>query len=152
MKKGILAIALLIGVFAMAQKEGKSNRGAMKDLTPEQMATLQTKKMTLALDLSEAQQSQIQVLNLENAKTRKAKMEKRKAKKEGGENQKPTSEEQYAMQNARLDQMIARKSEMKEILSEEQYVKWEKMAHRRSKHRKGKGKNHKKGDKKADRE
>ncbi len=146
MKKAIWAIALLIGALGMAQEEGKSNRGAMKDLTPEQMATLQTKKMTLALDLSEAQQSQIQALNLENAKTRKAKMEERKAKKEAGEAKKPTSEERYAIQNARLDQMIAQKAEMKKILSEEQYDKWEKMAHRRGKHRKGKGKNHKRGD------
>jgi len=140
MKKAILAMVLLIGVFAMAQREGKSNRGEMKDLTPEQMATLQTKKMTLALDLSEAQQKQIQALNFENAKTRKAKMEERKVKKEADEAKKPTAEERYAMQNARLDARIAQKAKLKEILSQEQYDKWEKMAYRRGKHRKGKGK------------
>ena len=140
MKKAILAMVLLIGVFAMAQREGKSNRGEMKDWTPEQMATLQTKKMTLALDLSEAQQKQIQALNFENAKTRKAKMEERKVKKEADEAKKPTAEERYAMQNARLDARIAQKAKLKEILSQEQYDKWEKMAYRRGKHRKGKGK------------
>ena len=138
---------LLVGATTMAQErsERRQHRGGMSDMTPEQIATLQTKKMTLALDLSEAQQSQIQALNLENAKARKAKMEERKASKEDGERKKPTSEERFAMQSARLDAQLAQKEEMKKILSEEQMAKWEKMKHRKRKHkgRKGKGK---KGD------
>jgi hypothetical protein len=115
----------------------------MKDLTPEQMATLQTKKMTLALDLTEAQQAQVKALHLENAKMRKTKMEERKAQKEEGEAKKPTSEERYAMTNARLDHQIAQKAELKSILSDEQYAQWEKMDHRKGKHRKGNsGKDH----------
>lgn len=139
---------LLVGATAVAQeKSGGHHRGKMNDMTPEQMATLQTKKMTLALDLSESQQSQIQALNLENVKVRKTKMEERKAKKEVGERKKRTSEERYAMSNARLDAQIAQKEEMKKILSEKQMEKWEKMKHGKRKHkgRKGKGK---KGDRK----
>ncbi len=52
--------------------------------------------------------------------------------------QKPTSDERYAMKNERLDAMIAHKTEMKEILSPDQYAKWEKMGQRGGKHRKGK--------------
>jgi hypothetical protein len=43
------------------------------------------------------------------------------------------------MQNERLDRMIAHKAEMKKILSEEQYTRWERMAHQKGKHRKQKG-------------
>lgn len=93
--------------------------------------------MTLALDLTEVQQKQIQTLNLENAKTRESSMEKRKSIKENGESKKPTPEERYAMKNERLDRMIAQKAEMKDILSTEQYGKWEKMVQRRGKHRNG---------------
>lgn len=116
----------------------------MNEMTPEQTATLKTKKMTLALDLNDVQQKQIQTLNLENAETRKAAMEKRKAQKENGESTKPTSDERYAIENGRLDRMIDHKAEMKDILSPEQYAKWEKMAMRNGKHRK---RTHKKAEK-----
>lgn len=147
MKKVIVILLCMVGLTAMAQKGENGHRGGMKDLTPEQMATLQTKKMTLALDLTQDQQTKIQALNLENAKTRKAKMEARKAAKEKDEAKKPTSEERYAMQNERLDKMIAQKAEMKNILSADQYEKWEKMAHRKGKHgkRKRKGGKHRAG-------
>jgi len=136
----------MVGLTAMAQRSENRHRGEMKNLTPEQTATLQTKKMTLALDLSQEQQTKIQALNLEKAKDRKAKWEARKAAKESDDATKPTADERYAMQNARLDQMIAQKAEMKNILSADQYDKWQKMAHRKGKHRKGKGK---KGQRKA---
>lgn len=149
MKKIIIATILLIGCIAMAQTNTSKERGArngMKDLTAEQMATLQTKKMTLALDLTQVQQDQIKAIQLENAKSRKSKMEEHKAQKESGEKTKRTSEERYAMSNARLDAKIAQKEEMKSILSDTQYDKWEKMQNRKGKHRKGKrgkGKSHK---------
>ncbi|MEO9892754.1 hypothetical protein [Aurantibacter sp.] len=146
MKKAIIVMMLLVGVTTIAQeRKERPNRGDMKDLTAEQIATLQTKKMTLALDLTSKQQTQIQAINLEQATTRKAKMAERKAAKEDGERKKPTSEERYAMQNERLDAQIALKSEMKSILSDEQYTKWEKMRH----HKKKRG--GKKGEKNAKR-
>lgn len=124
----------LVGMTAMAQKGERHQNNAKNDMTPEQMATLKTKQMTWALDLTNAQQKQIQTLNLENAKTRKAAMDERKARKE---TKKPTSDERYAKKNERLDRMIVHKAEMKNILSTEQYDKWEKMAMRKGKHRKG---------------
>ncbi|UWX54379.1 hypothetical protein NYZ99_15765 [Maribacter litopenaei] len=139
MKKVIMTAILLIGISAMAQdhnrKEGRGNRH-MKDLTPEQMATLQTKRMTLALDLTEDQQSKIQALFTKNAAERKAKMEAHKARKESGETL--TDDEKFALRNERLDQQIAQKEEMKSILDDTQYSKWEKMRQKRGKHRKGK--------------
>lgn len=148
MNKLIVILALCLGTTGIAQE--KSGRRAMRDLTPEQMATLQTKKMVLALDLTEGQQNKMKAIFLENATVRKVKMEERKAAKEEGESKKPTSEERYAMADARLDAKIAQKGKIKEILSDEQYSKWEKMNHGKRKHRghKGKGKKGKKGDKK----
>ncbi|MEB8345748.1 hypothetical protein OO010_06795 [Flavobacteriaceae bacterium KMM 6898] len=132
MKKVILLGLLMIGFIGLAQNEKgeQRHRGNQDDLSPEQMATLQTKRMTLTLDLTEAQQKQIQKVHLEQATSRKARMMEMKAKKESSEMTKPTSEERYAMQTAKMDQQIAQKAKMKQILSKEQYEKWEKMHHK----------------------
>lgn len=107
-------------------REGPQNRmEAMKDLTPEEMATLQTKKMTLHLDLTEAQQKKIQALNLENAKLRKANMEEHRALRENDGAKELTKEERLKIMNERLDHQIARKQQMKDILNADQYAKWE---------------------------
>ncbi|QHI36766.1 hypothetical protein IMCC3317_21360 [Kordia antarctica] len=155
MKNIIYALAILFTLNIAAQegtdktdrtgkkemrKEMRKEKGkkSMKDFTPEQMAQLQTKKLTLALDLSQNQQQRVLALNTTAAKVRKQKMEAHKAKMEKKE--KPTAEEKYAMANERLDAKIAHKQQMKQILSKEQYEKWEKMHAR-----KGKGKKKRKG-------
>lgn len=137
MKKIGIVLMLLVGVSAMAQRGERGSRAGMKNLTAEQAATLQTKKATLALDLTEVQQGQMKALMLENAQIRKTKMEERKALKEKGETKKRTSEERYALANERLDHQIAQKAKLKNILSEEQYAKWEKTQHRKRKRGKG---------------
>jgi|TARA_R110000868_G_scaffold331148_1_gene592143 hypothetical protein len=141
MKKLVVLIVLMAGITAMAQKpeRERGHRGDMKDMSPEQIATLQTKQMTLALDLTDAQQKEIQRLNLENAVKRSEKMNEMKAKKESGEAKKLTSEERFAIKTAMLDHQIAQKEEMKKILNKEQYEKWEKMKKNREGHRKGRG-------------
>ena len=96
------------------QERKEMRKEKVSNLTPEQMAQLQTKKLTLALDLSENQQQRVLALNTANAKVRKQKMEARKAKMEKKE--KPTAEEKYAMANERLDAQIAHKQQMKQIL------------------------------------
>ena len=116
-------------------RKGKATK-FMKDLSPEQIAELQTKKLTLALDLSKNQQQQFLALYTATAKIRKQKMEARKAKTEKKE--KPTSEEKYAMMNERLDAKIAYKQKVKQILSEDQYERWEKMKARKGKRKQGK--------------
>ncbi|MBD3662091.1 MAG: hypothetical protein HUJ11_08040 [Arenibacter algicola] len=141
MKKIVVLIVLMAGITAMAQKpeRERGHRGDMKDMSLEQIATLQTKQMTLALDLSDAQQNEIQSINLENAVKRSEKMDEMKARKESGEAKKLTSEERYAMKTAMLDHQIAQKEKMKKILNKEQYEKWEKMKKNREGHRKGRG-------------
>lgn len=150
MKKIAIVLMLLVGVTAIAQRGERGSREGKKDLTAEQVATLKTKKATLALDLTEAQQGQMKTLFLENAKMQKTKMTERKAQKEKGETKKRTSEERYALANERLDHQIAQKAKLKSILSDEQYTKWEKTQRRRSKGRKGKGQKRKGENKKED--
>ncbi|MFD1162942.1 MULTISPECIES: Spy/CpxP family protein refolding chaperone [Hwangdonia] len=149
MKKiAIIAVALLaLQATAQEQKREHANKergDKMIMLSPEEIATLQTKKMTLHLDLNESQQAKIQKINLENATKRKAMMEARKAKKESGNAEKPTKEERYAMMNAKLDHQIAMKAKMKDILNNEQYAKWEKgqakKMHKNKYRKKGHGK------------
>lgn len=139
MKKAIVVALMLIGVAAIGQEAGRKHHGkAMHDLSPEQMATLKTKRMTLDLDLTKEQQQQIQALHLEQAKIRKSKMEESAAKKEGGDAVKPSSAEFYSMKNAELDRQIAHKAAMKKVLSQEQYEKWGKMGgHKRGRHHRG---------------
>lgn len=148
MKKIILIAIALIGLQGLAQEQGKEGKRhhhrihKKMDLTAEQMATLQTKKMTLALDLNASQQSEIQALNLEKATKRKAMMAERQANKDKEEPKKLTSEERYNKQIAMLDARIAEKAKMQKILNKEQFEKFEKM----QKHMKKQGRN-KKGDK-----
>ena len=144
MKKLVFIALALIALQATAQenKKEKPNKAEraekMMDIPAVEMATLQTKKMTLHLDLNESQQKEIQKINLENATKRKAMMESRKAQKESGELKKPTDEDRLKMANDRLDDKIAMKAKMKEILNEEQYAKWEKAESRMAMNEKGK--------------
>ncbi|MCF8274596.1 MAG: hypothetical protein K9I95_12270 [Flavobacteriaceae bacterium] len=133
MKKLILIAIAMIAIQVSAQdskerpnKERSAKMEKLQDVTPEEMASLQTKKMTLQLGLNESQQKEIQKINLENAKDRKAKMEARKAQKANGTITKPSKEEQLKMMNERLDNQIEMKEKMKKILNDEQFAKWEK--------------------------
>ena len=139
MKKVLVTTVLLIGLMGYSQRGGHfdSELGGMKDMSPEQIAILKTKKMTLALDLSAAQQKEIQKLNLENAKERQALMLERKSVKEEEGRTRPDADERFEFQKDKLDRMIAQKGKIKQILSEEQFQKWERMHHHRRNHRKG---------------
>ncbi|OBQ52189.1 hypothetical protein JJL45_15470 [Tamlana sp. s12] len=151
MKKIILIAIALIGLQGIAQEQGregrKHHRGehAKMDLTAEQMATLQTKRMTLALDLNAAQQTDIQALNLERATKRKAMMAERQANKDKEAPKKLTSEERYNKQIAMLDAKIAEKAKLQKILNKEQFENFEKMM----KHKQRVAKKGKHGDRKG---
>jgi hypothetical protein len=132
MKKLIVIALALVCIQGFAQ-EGTKERPNREEraqrtsnLTPEETANLRTKKMTLHLDLNEAQQKEIYAINLENATKRKEMMDTFKAKKESGNMEKPPDAQRLAMKNAKLDHQIAMKAKMKKILNEEQFDKWEK--------------------------
>ncbi|WP_434036863.1 hypothetical protein [Formosa sp. 4Alg 33] len=132
MKKIMLLALVFISVNAFAQeKKGDHQRKNQKemhmqksDLTPEQQATLLTKRLTLKLDLSETQQKEIYDLNVTQAFDRLADREAMKKAKETGK--KPTEQERYDRMVERLDKQILIKNQMKSILKSDQYAVWEK--------------------------
>jgi protein CpxP len=138
MRKLVLIAMTLVAMQATAQEKNeelqkddqKERAHKLQDFTPEEVAALHTKQMTLDLDLTKAQQDKIYKINLENAKGRKTKMEDRKTKKEKGSDEKPSKEERLQHMSDRLDNQIARKRKMKGILNADQYEKWSKKSAR----------------------
>jgi protein CpxP len=129
--KKLASILILVFAFTVtvhAQKKGKQNERGPK-LTVEQNANLAVKKMTLGLDLSEKQQSQIKPLINLQAAARKVAMESRKENR--ATNKKPSADEIYAMRSAQLDNQIAFKNKLRNILNKEQFEKFEQMKNNR---------------------
>jgi hypothetical protein len=127
--KKIASILVLVFAFTLTTQAQKKRKEKGPKLSVEQHTDLAVKKMTLALDLSEKQQNQITPLIKAQASEKKAAMESRKEARKS--DKKPTADEMYAMQSKRLDNQIAFKNSMKNILNKEQFEKFEKMAKRR---------------------
>lgn len=102
------------------------------NFTSEQLATLQTKRMTLLLELTEKQQVQILAINKRKVHERKQRKEARKARHKKGV--KPTADELFKRKLHRLDTQIAYQKEMKKILNEKQFDTWKRI--RKLKHSK----------------
>lgn len=133
MKKIIVLIALMVMTVAQAQQGRKGDRGEkMKDVTPQEMATVQSKKLTLALDLSDQQEKEVYQVLFKQAEKREANKISREDREKLSDNQK--KEARLKM----LDEKIAVKRNMKKILNNDQYAEWEKMMQQRAKKR-GKG-------------
>lgn len=123
MKTWILAVVLAIGINAGAQE--RKQRHEHVKMNPEQRTELQVKQMTLALDLSDKQMADIKTLMLDRNKKTEDFRIKRKTDKEAGK--KLTGDEKFQLKSKMLDNRITMKREMKKILTEGQYEKWEKM-------------------------
>lgn len=152
MKKILTLSLLLLSFGATAQQRGHHRQAqkALKELSPEQRATLQSKKMVLALDLDTRQQQQVQSLLKERFETRE-KMRATQRESATDSSKRPTPEERYARMNSHLDREIAFQQEMKNILSETQFDQWKKshgakkraVQKRRKQHRQGREARHK---------
>lgn len=161
MRKIVLFVMALVAMQITAQEQKQERQGRdnqerhqkFKDFTPEQVAELKTKEMALKLDLTEAQQHDIEKIHLVNAKDRQAKREELKLKKEKNNGEKLSKDERFNLMNERLDKQLSNKKEMKAILSNEQFEKFEKgMNNNRRKgqaHRQKKTGNKKQGLKKS---
>ncbi|MBA80428.1 MULTISPECIES: hypothetical protein [unclassified Leeuwenhoekiella] len=133
MKKLALILTIMISCTAFAQRDGRQDRlKKMMEASPEEMADIQTKRLTLALVLDDKQLKAIYDLELAAAKERKAHWQERAEKMKSGE--KPTEEERAAMRENRkdryaamLDKQIAHQEKMQKILNEEQFDQWRKM-------------------------
>jgi hypothetical protein len=138
--KNLLMIAIaLFTINATAQeRKNEDQKGEMKErmemrkaMTPEETAKLQTKKMTLHLDLTEKQQVEVEKLFLAEATERKAHMAELKEKREKSEGDKSSKEERLNMAHKGLDHQIEMKKKMKAILNADQFEKFEKMQGKR---------------------
>lgn len=137
MKNFALILMMVIAVTFTAntqEKTAQKKRQNRRQFTVEQNTELDVKRMTLALDLNEKQQNQIKPLLMTQAAQRKTAMGKMKKAREN--KQKPSEEELFTMRSQQLDNQIAMKKSMKEILTKEQFEEFEKMV----KMRKTKGK------------
>lgn len=139
----IIALALVtVSGFAQVDKEKvmmeRLTRKSQK--SPEERAQIETKQLTLKLDLTEKQQSQVEETLVAHHAEGNAKMAKnKKAMKE------MSDDERHKLQVARLDAQIALKEKMKGILNAEQYAKYSQMMERKMKRGKGTSKKMKKG-------
>ena len=116
MKKIIVAVLLVVGITAFAQ-EKKGRTAGREKLTSEQKVDFQVKKMTTDLNLNEKQVKDVRALVAKQ-------VDKREAKKAEMKNlQTKKSEERRAQM--KVEQAVV-SAEMKEILTAEQFAKWEK--------------------------
>lgn len=121
MKKIIILVFVISSMATYAQHQAK--RGSfMKDFTPEQTAILKTKKMALALDLSDAQQNQMLDLNKKWAAEHQKQREAMKTLKK----EEMSATDKFNLMNSMLDMQLAHQKQIKKILNEDQFTVWQK--------------------------
>lgn len=106
-----LLFAIVFATVSVAQ-----NRGGMGNMDPKEMAQRQTDELKKALDLNKDQEKKVLDLNLKNAQQMSALREE--AMKNGGDRE--------AMREKMTKLREAQNAEMKKILTEDQYTKYEK--------------------------
>ena len=136
--KNLILPLLFVGAIATATAQKNENRRNDRkefanNMSPETMASIQAKKMTLALDLSDQQEQEVEQVLLQSTIARKESNVEKKDRKE------MTKADRASMMEARLDNQIATKRALKDILNEKQYEKFEKM--KKDRVRKGMNKN-----------
>ena len=129
--KQFASILVLVFAFTLSTQAQKKRNEKRPELSIEQQTNLAIKQMTLTLDLSEKQQNQITPIMTAQAASKKTAMEKRREMRKN--KTKPTADEIYEMKSKFLDNQIAFKNSMKEILNEEQFEKFQKIAKRKMK-------------------
>ncbi len=97
-----------------------------QNVAPSEMASLQAKKMTLTLDLTDKQEEKIEEVLLAAA------LRKQEARASRKENKPDNRQERLALAEARMDDMIATKRAIKEILTDDQYQRLQKIKMQRA--------------------
>lgn len=117
MKKVFVAALLVVGITAFAQ-EKKGRSGEREKLTPEQKVDFQVKRLTKDLDLNEKQAKEVRNLVVEQRDKRER---KRVEKKEISNQKRAQMKTQMELEQAALS------SEIKKIITPEQFAKWKKI-------------------------
>ncbi|UCS94424.1 DUF4890 domain-containing protein [Echinicola marina] len=111
MKRIMFLLAILVATVLQSEAQQRRERG---DMDPEKMAERVAGHMEKELELSEEQKKEVYALFLESSKKR---MEMRNQEKE----------EREAAREQMIADRKAQQAKLKEILSEEQFAKWEEM-------------------------
>ncbi len=125
MKKTIIFLVALISMGVFAQHGPQFNHNTFNHrFTPQQNATLKTKRMALHLDLDALQQKKVYnlVLNQE-VRFNKLKFKRQQTLKKGI---KPTSKQQFNRINKGLDTRLNFRNHLKNILNARQYALFKK--------------------------
>ena len=120
--KNIASILLLVLIFTFTIQAQKK-RGYKQQLTINQQTSLKVKQMTLVLDLSDKQQQQVTPFLRTAIAFKQAAMEKKTKEKK----KRLTSDEVYVIKSQLLDNQIALKRGMKDILNTTQFEAFKKM-------------------------
>ena len=121
MKKIILILSLaLISIATFAQEAERKSQ-----TSGEEMATLGAKRLAMQLDLTAEQKSKLKELYLKRIEDRKERREERLEERE--EIRKKRNE----MRRERIEMSEEYKEEIKEILTEDQFTKWEQLQEKR---------------------
>jgi Skp family chaperone for outer membrane proteins len=133
MKKllGLFVIAILLTSTINAQ-ERKGRIGKRADFTPEQIAELHTKRLTLNFDLDKNQQKAVYDLKKKQAEECQIMRKNFRQKNQNGI--KPTSDERFQFKNNQLERQLETKNAMKNILQKDQFEKWEKISNAKMKY------------------
>jgi len=126
MKKIVSILILLVSISVFAQDRNQSK----KDLSNDEMAALGAKRLAMQLDLTTEQETKLKAVYLDRIESQK------ELKKEHLEEKKKLKEERGEMREDRMKVNEEMKSELKDILTEEQYLKWEQLQEKRRKGRK----------------
>lgn len=131
MKKLLLLSLLFFVSFNSLSQNRKQLRTKLESFNAEQIATLQTKKMTLSLDLNLKQQNEIFNVLLEEVKFKKTKKgEIDQRKKDSKETL--SSEERFDIISKKLDHQIALNNKMKTILNKDQFLVWQEIKNKQN--------------------
>ena len=134
MKKILLCIvATMFATMTYAQHPGAPQR-QQREFNPEEMAQRQTLRLNEALQLDSIQLQAVFLINYADALTmqdsmnaRRARMEKMRAEGKKPERVQPSEEQMKAMMEMQKQREEVRNEQMKQILSPEQYAKYQKM-------------------------
>lgn len=124
MKKLVGLLVIMIALSNSINAQGNGKRGN-QNFTPEQIATLQTKKMTMQLNLNQEQQTAIFDLQKNQAMVRQAMRKSMLERKLNGKTL--SSDELFQLKSSRLDRMQQHKTTMQKVLTPEQFTKWQTM-------------------------
>jgi hypothetical protein len=127
----LLSTLMVLSIFTINAQHHSKQHKHKPDFTPEQIATLKSKKMALQLDLTEAQIKSVNKLETEKAWDRKA-MQESRSKVNSNEG---SSEARFKRLDNQLDHHISYQRQMKKILTDKQYDLWKVTHHKNLKQR-----------------